>query len=91
MGKHHFIKLSSEVFILLLLFSMSFGNEERYILKLSIGHKKAIKMLVERGANVNAVDGNERLFKMTPLHYIALFDTSNRGHEDWTEDDRCSN
>lgn len=44
-------------------------------------------MLIERGANVNAVDAE----KNTPLHYIAAMDNDFGGHEDWTEDDSLSN
>lgn len=43
-------------------------------------------MLIEKGANVNAVDR----WNMTPLHYIVLFDSEERGHENWTDDDYLS-
>lgn len=55
---------------------------------ISAGHKKAIEMLILKGANVNVA---ERKRQMTPLHYIALYDSSFRGYEDWTEDDYLSN
>lgn len=43
-------------------------------------------MLIEKGLNVNAVEAR----KMTPLHYIAYYDFSRRGQDDWTEDDTLS-
>lgn len=51
------------------------------------GDKKAIELLIEKGANVNAVDYRN----MTPLHYVAFFDILSRGYENWTEDDSLSN
>lgn len=47
------------------------------------GYKKAIELLVEKGANVNDAQNK---WKMTPLHYIALYD-----HKDWTDVDNLSN
>lgn len=47
------------------------------------GYKKAIEMFIEKGSNVNAVDNK----KMTPLHYLASLDSSNKGHRNWTEED----
>lgn len=44
-------------------------------------------MLIERKANVNAVDDEG----CTPLHYVAAMDNEFGGHEDWTEDDSLSN
>lgn len=44
-------------------------------------------MLIEKGANVNAVD----YCKITPLHNLVALDTLSHGHEDWTEDDYLSN
>lgn len=52
-----------------------------------MGHKKAIEMLIEKGANVKVADD----YKMTPLHYIALYDSTIHGYEHWTEDDSLSN
>lgn len=50
---------------------------------LSTGYKKAIKLLIEKGANVKAVDSKN----MTPLHFIALLESSNVGHRNWPEED----
>lgn len=40
-------------------------------------------MLIEKRSNVRAVDNKQ----MTPLHYIALLESSNRGHRNWPEGD----
>lgn len=37
---------------------------------------------------MNAV---EHEWKMTPLHFIAKYNSTHRGHEDWTDDDYLSN
>lgn len=55
---------------------------------ISRGHKKAIKMLIEKGANVKVVESKQ---KMTPLHYIVSYEFSTPWYEDWNEDDRLSN
>lgn len=60
----------------------------KLLLNVSTGHKKAIELLIEKGADVNAA---ENRWKHTPLHWIALFSSSVHGHENWTEDDRLSN
>lgn len=52
------------------------------------GHKKAIELLIEKGTNVNAVENRDG---MTPLHYIAMVDSSSQSHKDWSEDDQISN
>lgn len=58
-----------------------------FTLLLSTGHKNAIEMLIEKGADVNAV---ENTWKMTPLHFLVIYDQRrNRAH--WTEDDTLSN
>lgn len=44
-------------------------------------------MLIEKGANVNALDKRGK----TPLHYIASFNYSHRGLDHWTEDDISGN
>lgn len=44
-------------------------------------------MLIEKGLNVSAVEDKRH---MTPLHYIAYYDFSRRGQDDWTEDDTLS-
>lgn len=54
---------------------------------LLLGHKKAIKLVIEKGLDVNAA---EKDWKMTPLHYIALSDRY-PGPENWTEDDYLGN
>lgn len=54
---------------------------------ISNGYKKAIEMLIEKGADVNVADKT----KTTPLHSIALYDSSFPGYEKWTEDDLLSN
>lgn len=59
-----------------------------HILVFNTGHKKAIERLIEQGSNVNAAENRDG---MTPLHYIASFNSSNHNHKDWTEDDRLSN
>lgn len=59
----------------------------KFLPNVSTGYKKAIELLVEKGANVNAVENDK---KMTPLHYIALYDPSSQ-NKDWTEDDSLSN
>lgn len=51
------------------------------------GHKEVIELLIEKGSNVNAVE-NE--YNMTPLHFIAALDSTNFGHENWTDDDYFS-
>lgn len=51
------------------------------------GHKKTIEILIEKGASVNVKDK----WNLTPLHYIALYDSSTRGYEHWTDDDHLSN
>lgn len=52
------------------------------------GHKIAIELLVERGANINA---KEKIRNMTPLHYMAIIDSSSfHSHKNWSEDDRIS-
>lgn len=43
-------------------------------------------MLIEKGANVNAVDDGNR----TPLHRIAYAEYPQRDHAGWTEDDYLS-
>lgn len=48
------------------------------------GHKKAIELLIKKGANVNAV---ENRWKATPLHYIALVEAARYHQNYWTEDD----
>lgn len=65
-------------------------NLNFYIHKLSpnTGHKKAIELLIQKGANINAV---ESISKMTPLHMIAKFDLKNLRSIGWTEDDRLGN
>lgn len=40
-------------------------------------------MLIEKGLDVNVNDRRN----MTALHYIAYYDFSRRGQDDWTEDD----
>lgn len=50
---------------------------------MSIGNKKAIKLFIEKGAHINAVDK----WKMTPLHYIPYF----QWRKNWTEDDSLGN
>lgn len=55
-------------------------------MNLFIEHKKAIEMLIERGANVNAQDA----YKTTPLHFIAMIDQRHM-HKNWTIDDSLSN
>lgn len=50
---------------------------------LSTGYKTAIELLIEKGSNVRAVDNKN----MTPLHYIALLESSNVGHRNWPEED----
>lgn len=45
-------------------------------------------MLIERGANVSAV---ENTWKMTPLHYLASYASTQRSHGHWTDDDYLSN
>lgn len=45
-------------------------------------------MLIEKGANVNVAD---RENDTTPLHCIALYDSSFPGYVKWTEDDHLSN
>lgn len=52
------------------------------------GYKTIIKLLIEKGANVNAL---ENIYKMTPLHFIVLLDSSKPGHKDWTDNDYLSN
>lgn len=54
---------------------------------MTTGHKKSIELLIENGANANAVDH----WKMTPLHYIAIMDFTNGANDDWTEGDSLSN
>lgn len=63
----------------------------------SIEHKRAIELLIEKEANVNAVESRG---KMTPLHYIAAFDSSAYStysaldssiHKNWTKNDYLSN
>lgn len=54
---------------------------------MSTGHKKVTELLIESGADVNA---KENIRKMTALHYIASYDSFDRGHENWTDDDRLS-
>lgn len=44
--------------------------------------------MIEHGANVNAVESE---WKMTPLHWIAVLNSSSPQHEDWTDDDSLSN
>lgn len=66
--------------------AFSFTEMSLNFCKLSTGHKKIIEILIEKGANVNAVDNN----KMTPLHYIASYD-HRPNRVNWTEDDRLSN
>lgn len=45
-------------------------------------------MLIEKGLNVSVAEPRRH---WTPLHYIAYYDFSRRGQEDWTEDDTLSN
>lgn len=54
---------------------------------LSTGHKKTIELLIEKGANVNAV---ENTWSMTPLNLLVARD-EDRNQEYWTEDDTLSN
>lgn len=61
---------------------------EIYAFSITSGHKKAIELLIEKGANVNAV---EKTWNMTPLHFIALFDRERNEFKNWTEDDSLSN
>lgn len=52
----------------------------------TIGYKKAIELLIEKGSDVNAT---QKQWSMTPLHLIALFNAASFNHY-WTEDDRIS-
>lgn len=51
------------------------------------GFKKSIEKLIEKGANVNAVDDS---FNMTPLHFIAVVDSSRSKYPNWTDEDGLS-
>lgn len=53
----------------------------------STGFKKAIEMLIEKGANINAVEDR---WKMTPLHYVARAEAARHHQDHWTEDDYLS-
>lgn len=91
MEKHHSIKPSSGVFIPNTLISINHTIKIYHPLincHTKTGHKKAIELMLQKGVNVNAV---ENRWNLTPLLYIAVFDFSNEGHNDWTEDDRFSN
>lgn len=54
---------------------------------LTTGQKKFTELLIKKGANVSAVDD----MKMTTLHWLAMYDSSARGFENWTEDNNLSN
>lgn len=61
----------------------------------NVGHRKEIEMLIEKGADVNAVSKSlstsTNAPKMTPLHYLASHDAKKTAHEHWTDDDNLSN
>lgn len=90
MGSNHFTKQFMEV---LLFVSLCF-YEHLVLMKWTncrpivfIGHKKAIEKLIEKGANVNAVESEQH---RTPLHYIAYFDFPSSPPKNWTADDSLS-
>lgn len=55
----------------------------------STGYKKLIELMIEKGADVNAV---ENKLKLTPLHIIASYQSMGGYFDyDWNEDDSLSN
>lgn len=75
---------------LMLFWALSFGfNQMCWISVVETGYKKLIDLMIEKGADVNAV---ENKLKLTPLHIVASHQ-SMRGYYDheWNDDDSLSN